>query len=1146
MLCSCLAYIPAHAQEPMTKTETQEQTKETTISESEPSDIMAEAKSSEEMISNQETKDTVTQIPEETETIPEADVTTGETQKEEDKPSLLISYDDELKTIVNYATARGAGIEYWGKVSYLGTTVGAFTVNGSTAFCMEHQKPTPDTGTDFAEEIYYNENIRKVLHYGWEGREQWGGFGSYEQGVVVTSLALSYFYSGEDSMGMLPHGSSANQIGLSQFFDFIDTQTVPSTEMQFSKNYSESHLSDDKTYQRSDDITFYANVRNTITIPLAEGMELVNLTTGVVDGGLVPVKGGDTFYIRASLSVNQPWSTGNLMGTMGKLSSVLCITGSNALQDLGYGKYAIDPDKTVNLTIKWEAAAQIQLQKIDSETGNKTPQGGGSFENAVYGVYTDANCTVPAQDIQGNTVTLTTDASGLTPASGLMPFGTVYLKEITAPSGYCLSTEVLTAVLPGTSGDPLNVVVTAKEEVIRGDFEIIKFGQTGQGEDPEIKRPLKDVEFTLTHQKTGEKVVIVTDKNGRATTIDTDKYPRGQLAYGKWQVQETKTPIGFKPIASFIIDITNQGEVKSYIAEDKRIFGAIRLVKIDQSTGKVILRKNTEFKIVNKDTGKDVVFTQYYPNIQKITTLKTDETGQCMLPEKLNYGRFQLVELKAPEGYLLNPNPVEFMVDKDYDWTEPLTVEMADENVKGTISLVKTDADTNQTLAGAEYEITAAEDIVTPDGTVRAVKGTIMETIKTKEGKVVSKPLYLGKYVVKESKAPDGFALSDKTFDVVLQYKDHNTAIVTKAIEAKDYPVKINIHKTTLGTDTILEEVTFAFWNILDEPAEDDVDPEFTQFREFYRTDKKGNIEISHVIPGDYKLQEVETLEGYVLDEHIYLIHVDEKGNITIKGDCPNLKKAESIAEEKGSPTNLLMLQLTNDFTKVEISKTDITGEKELQGAHFEIIHADTKKVVAEFVSGVKPHRINKLALGKYILHEKLPPEGYATAKDIPFEVGNDGKIVKVSMKDPSTKVSISKEESTTGKELPGAHLKLQDDKGTVIKEWISGDTPMVIENLSVGKKYLLEETIAPKGFKVAQSITFIIQDTGEVQKVVMKDEYSVGAIKPHMPTGGNSIGGIKTGDTAHTLFYLAILLCSLAGISFYVTRRNRKREEKQ
>ena len=250
----------------------------------------------------------------ETEATPEEPEVTPEEVTPTDNPmgELLSIQPKDLAGQGLRMAARANTITRLGKVSYGGTTVGHFLVNGQIAFCMEHQKATPPTGTSFAEQIYNNATIRKVLYYGWGGVEPWSGFGSEAQGIVCTSLVLSYYYSGPDSIIILG-GPTDKTIGVSAFMNYIQSKPdVGKTDISLSKTYTESFLSSDKTYQRTDSIKLNSDVRNSITIPLPKGVTLVNETTGAIGTGNVKVKGGDTFYLKAPLSMNGTWKSGKL------------------------------------------------------------------------------------------------------------------------------------------------------------------------------------------------------------------------------------------------------------------------------------------------------------------------------------------------------------------------------------------------------------------------------------------------------------------------------------------------------------------------------------------------------------------------------------------------------------------------------------------------------------------------------------------------------------------------------------------------------------------------------------------------------------------------------------------------------------------
>ena len=818
------------------------------------------------------------------------------------------------------ANPKANTITYLGPITYKGVTVGQFNINGHIAFCMEHNKTSPPTGTSFAEQIYNDANIAKVLYYGYSGHGQWSGFsGDAAQGIVVTTCALSYYYAGPGSLGGNPFLADNWLAPLGDFLRFIQTAPSPNvTQFTLSTSYTESYLSEDKTYQRTENITLNADQQNTVTIPLPENVTLVNVSTGVESKGSAMVSGGQTFYLKAPLNMNGTWETGNLYGSMGKLNAVLCITGSPGLQNLGYGQWATDPDHYINLSVKW-----VQM----------------------------------------------------------------------------------------------------------GDIKITKF----LGSDDEIKTPAVGAEFTLTHQVTGEKVVITVDETGTATTEDRENYPIGRLIGGDWLIEETKTPEGFKTIEPFTVTVYGQGQVFSFIAEDKEIYAAIQVIKLDESTGKEIVASGATFKIVDEN-GNDVVFTDYSPHKETFTEFTTDENGQFVLPNQLKFGKYKLVEVEAPEGYLL-ADPIDFEVSQMSDWETPLVLKAEDKNVMGKIQIIKTDEETGEVLADTTFEVTAAEDIITGDGTIRAKAGEVVDTLVTnQEGKAESKELYLGKYKIKEIEAKTGYVCSQEEQIVELSYQDQNTAVVYGTVELTNRPTTIVITKKTMGKDNTLAGVTFNIWN---KGMESEVDPEFG-VTESYTTDENGQIILKYLAAGSYRIQETATIPGYILDDTIYDFTVDENGMVIVEN--------EEEPQESGS------IMVENDFTKIQISKQD----------------------------------------------------------------------------------------ATTGKELPGAELELiRKDSGKIIDKWTSGEEPHYIDTLETGD-YILRETIAPKGYKVAQDVTFTVEPTGEVQKVVMKDELKEGTIRtsiPHDFRNGSS-GNVKTGDQSMIWGPIAVLFIAVATILFCVYKR--------
>lgn len=581
-----------------------------------------------------------------------------------------------------------------------------------------------------------------------------------------------------------------------------------------------------------------------------------------------------------------------------------------------------------------------------------------------------------------------------------LPLGTVTIQETKAPQGYNLNSETqLVRVTPEGTGEQVQTYQTPafEEDVIRGDLELIKVYQNEE-EKEDVLEGIEGVEFTLTSRTTGQEVLrIVTDREGKATTRSED-YPRGRLVYDTYLVTETKTPEGYNPVKPFEVEISEENVTVSGIyRQDTLITSPIQVLKVDASTGKTIPVAGTEFQLLDADRNV-VTMTSHYPEYQVYETFVTDEEGRFTFPEKLKYGTYYLREVKAPKGYLLNGEELAFTVEEDKDWGSPLTVRFADENAMGRLSIDKYEEGKEEYLAGTEFEIQAAEDIVTPDGTVRLKKGELAGTLTTGNETAVSEELFLGKYTVRETKQVPGFALPEKAFQVEMKYKDQTTPVVEEHLTVYNEPTSLVLLKYEKGSEekTALAGVRFKVWLKQDEAVEeeavmgedtvmqaDTVDPGYT-LEEVYETDEEGRIEIPYLLPDStYCIQEVEALPGYIPDGTIREICVDSRGQIEDKAVC--------------------VVEFENDYTKLRVSKLDGGNRQYLPGAGLKlerVLESGERELVESWTSGKEEKKFDRLEPGEYVLTEEQAPEGYEKAEPVSFTLKETGEEQKVEMLD--------------------------------------------------------------------------------------------------------------------------------------------------
>ena len=682
--------------------------------------------------------------------------------------------------------------------------------------------------------------------------------------------------------------------------------------------------------------------------------------------------------------------------------------------------------------------ATIDLVKEDSETGNSA-QGDAVFEGAIYGLYAREDINHPdgrsgvlyKKDEQ--VATLTTDKEGKASVSNLY-LGKYYLKEITPPVGYLLDEEEHD-VNCNYEGDQVETVkrnTVSKEDVIKQPFQLIKAADNDKTDADLLKGAgfsaylissltVKDdgsYDFTnatpIVLTEDG-KTEMFTDERGYACSIP--------IPYGRYIVRETTTPHNFMPVDDFIVTVTENSSTPQVwrVLLDDEFKAKLKIVKQDDETKQPVLLANTEFKVYDLDAKKYVEQVTTYPNTVVHKSYFTDENGYLILPESLKCGNYRIEEVSAPDGYTQNTQYVEIKVDKNTAYQMDsvsgdaiITVTYENHPVKGklvihksgeTLKSFKKDFVYEETsLEGAEFEIYAAEDIFTPDHQVDEqgnrhviyAKDTLVKTVTTnKNGEAVIKDLPLGKYRVKETKAPAGFVLNPDSQEVSFIYKDQNTPEIEEKLEFSNerQKVELSVEKQDAETGKALKGATFGLYNKEAISSGDKVIVKADTLLQEITSNEKGKAAFTLDLPlGRYYVKELQAPAGYVSSDEIL------EFDATYQGQDVKTIKLKSV--KKNQPTT------------VEVTKADITTGTELDGASMSVLDKDGNVIDSWTSVKDSPHVIKRLQVGKtYILREELAPYGYLRATDVEFTISDTAEVQKVKMEDevPVARLLVNK-----------------------------------------------------------------------------------------------------------------------------------------
>lgn len=635
-----------------------------------------------------------------------------------------------------------------------------------------------------------------------------------------------------------------------------------------------------------------------------------------------------------------------------------------------------------NTLKKW----QLSVTKRDKETGNT--QGDASLSGAKYGIYKGEQLID----------SYTTDENGQFTTKYYVCDSDWALREITPSKGYLLNMESLhigaesklyKAEYNGTELDSL-------ETVQKGKIAIIKHCDDGS---TQIETPETGAEFEIFLKSSGgyeaskesERDILICDENGFAETK--------LLPYGIYTVKQTKGWDGKEMMKPFDVFISKNGETYRYLINNAVFKSLIEIVKKDAETGKIIPASGIGFKVRNTDTGEYIVQHINYPTPADIDIYYTDITGKLMLPEALPYGNYEIIEQNTCYGYVLDSTPVPFKVDGS---KTVVTVEKRNMPQKGIITVSKSGEVFSSVfevgglyqpvyspkgLAGAVYEITASEDIYTLDGTLRYAKGTVVSKITTdKNGTAVTEPLYLGKYEIREIKAPYGMIVNDEIHTVELTYAGQEISITEMSAEFcnERQNAEISLSKVLeqnetfgIGNNGEILSVQFGLFANEDLKAADSSVIPKDSLIEIVSCDENGKAAFNTDIPVGAKLyvKEIATDSRYILSDTKYPVEFVYAGQDTALVE---------IKVNNGEP-------IKNDliYGTVKGLKIDRETQKPIKGVLFGLFRADETEFTVEKAiltaqsdeNGI--FTFENIPFGDWIVKELMPAENYLMSDEI-------------------------------------------------------------------------------------------------------------------------------------------------------------------
>ena len=792
--------------------------------------------------------------------------------------------------------------------------------------------------------------------------------------------------------------------------------------------------------------------------------------------------------------------------------------------------------------IEQEVTVGDDRQKVAIQVEKQDAENGATVAGAVFGIYNKADIKADGKAIvKADTLLqeMTSDNDGLAACTLDLPLGQYYVKELKAPAGFVSSDEVL------------NLDASYQGQ----DVKTVKLKTVKKNQPTTVEITKSDV--TTGVELDGAKLTVL-DKEGNVvdqwTSVKDQPHVIKRLTVGEeYTLREEMAPYGYLKATDVKFTLEDTAEIQKVEMKDEVPTGLLIINKNGEFLDKVTLLdhvKGTVEHLFEYVTGSltDVTFDvfaaedikaadgvseDYFKADEKVGTITTDSNGIAQMGD-LPAGKYYVKEVKTAHGYVLDKEPR--YVDLSYrDQDTPvITYDEKWQNArqKVKITVLKKEKDTERVLAGGVFGLYTSENIKNAKGEVLLEKDSLIEQRVTDEKGQITFTADLpvdGKYYVKEIFAPDGFVTTDEVQEFTFEYAGEDQAEVSYDFTFENQPTTVELTKTDLTTGKELPgahlKVTDSDGNTVDE----------------WTSTEESHVIKELVVGKEYTMTETKPADGYVT--------------------------AESITFTVENTAEVQKHEMKDDVTKVQISKTDITGETEIPGAKLTILDKDDQ-VVESWISTEEAHYIEKLPIGKYTLREEQAPKGYLLTADVTFEVKDTGEIQKVAMKDDTAKgkVILNKTDKSSGEPLKGVEFELRDSKGKVLetlKTDAAGHAESKLYEIATFKngkydtaiKYYLVETKTLDGYTLDQTkheVTFAYADDSTP---VVEVTFNLTNEKPEVPETPNTpdtpqsheetkvSNAPKTGDSTNIWLPILLLIISTGGMAgLYISRKRKNK----